>query len=54
MIVVRALEDANNRGDKAAAMSLIADDYIDAGAMGRTFDKAIVLNEFPDSKEAGG
>ncbi len=53
MTVVRALDDANNRGDKAAAMSLIADDYINASAAGGIFDKAIVLNEFPDSKEAG-
>lgn len=52
MAATRALDDANNRGDKAAALRLIADDYIVTGVTGRMAYKADTVKDFPDPKDA--
>jgi len=52
MTLTRALDEAGNRGDKAAALRLMTDDYIVTGINGRMSYKADVIKGFPDPKDA--
>lgn len=52
LVIVRALDDAANRGDKTVGQRLIADDYIVTSIEGRTAYKADTLKGLPDQKDA--
>lgn len=48
---VRAIDDAFNRGDKAAVVSLVADDYTGTDGGGRVYNKADYLKGVPEPKQ---
>ncbi len=52
LAVVRALDDAANRGDKTAGQRMIADDYITTSIEGRTSYKADTMTGLPEPKDA--
>lgn len=51
MTVNRALDDAGNRGDKAAFFRMMTDDYIVTGVLGTVAYKADAMKGFSDSKD---